>query len=129
MSAARSRSLASYGLLSLPILIWCLVVLPNHIGDWADVSINIVYGTVSVFQLVAGDISIFGEITPFFLATAIIALIPPSKNQVNIPAVLLASAGYVSFLHLNFYFTSGEGVGLLNAIDWPNHNITEPQKV
>jgi hypothetical protein len=119
------RSVAFYFLLSLPILAWALVVVPNHLFGLADISLAIVYAAVTVSPLVGGDVSIFGEVTPVLLAGAILALTPKSKGRINVLAIGLAVLTYALFLHLSVYFSSGPGVGLL-AADWSN--IEEPQR-
>jgi uncharacterized membrane protein len=124
---ARVQSAAFYGLLSLPIVFWALVVLPNYFFDLSPISTGMVYAAVTASPLIGGDVSIFGEVTPMLLAGAIIALIPKPKNGVDVIAIALAVASYVLFIQLSIYFSSGPGMAILYS-DW-HDNIAEPQKI
>jgi hypothetical protein len=123
----------SYGLLSIPIIAWAMLVLPNYATIFLPdtfpnayiLSTVVVKAIVTVSPLVIGDISIFGEITPIILAGAIITLLPGTRGTPNAPAVVLALIAYFMFLHLSIYFSSGAGTALLSA-DFDD--IQGPQK-
>jgi hypothetical protein len=112
-----------FGLLSIPILAWVVLVLPNYVTILLPnsfpnaymISSGFMKALVSVSPLVTGDISVFGEITPIILAGALIALLPDSRGVPNIPAIALAVVAYFMFLHLSIYFSSGAGAALLSA--------------
>jgi hypothetical protein len=67
---------AFYALLSVPILGWGLLVLPNWATTYLpnqfpnafQLSNGVLSAAVSAFGFVAGDISVFGELTPIALA-------------------------------------------------------------
>jgi hypothetical protein len=124
---------AVYGLLTIPILVWALLVLPNDATLYAPdrfpsaymISGSVVQAIVGASPLVASDISIFGEITPIIMAGAIIALLRSSREAPRVPAICLAIVAYLLFLHLSIYFYSGPGADLLSSVF---DNIEKPQK-
>jgi hypothetical protein len=117
---------AFYGLLSVPIILWAILVLPIYFSAGPDLSSNLVYGIVAVSPIVGGDVSLFGEVTPVVLAGAIIALLPNTKQDIKLIAIFMAILSYVLFVHLTIFFTSGPGVGLISA-NWDK--IDEPRKI
>lgn len=120
------RAFVFYSLLCLPILAWAAIVLPNDLTFInPDLSTTVVSYAVALSPVVGGDISIFGEVTPIVLAGLIITLAPKS-DRINYLAVALAIVSYLLFLHLSVYFSTGEGVGVL---DNTFREATGPQKV
>jgi hypothetical protein len=122
------RAAAFYLLLCIPIVVWAAVVIPNYLSflDSVNYSAAIVAAAVAVSPVVGGDISVFGEVTPVILAGSIIALMPAQAQNVNYAAIGLALCSYLLFVHLSVYFTSGQGVGLL---EFTFPSIAEPQKI
>jgi hypothetical protein len=120
------RVMAFYAFLVLPIALWALLVLPVYLANIPDLASAIVYAVVAVSPIVGGDVSIFGEITPVILAGAIIALMPSSKGDIKISAIILAVIAYVLFIQLTVFFSSGRGVAILSAT-WDE--ISQPQKI
>lgn len=120
------RAFAFYACLSIPIIAWALIVLPNYLLTGTDVSTAMVYAVITLSPVIGGDFSIFGEITPMILAGSIIALMPQAKDDINYSAILLAITSYLLFIHLSVYFSNGPGAGLI-AANWDNP--TNSQKV
>jgi len=105
------KVVAFYSVLSLPIIAWGLIVLPWWLKSY-EIPAAVVYAAIMATPLIAGDMSIVGEITPVILAGAIIALLPNSSWQVKVSAVLLAIITYILYIQLSIFF-SGAGQGLI----------------
>lgn len=134
------KTTALYALMCAPLLFWALLVVPEYASvEWPDrfsfgdyVSSVIVRAVVYAAPLISGDISIFGEITPVLFAGAIIALLPPSKGGVALPAVVLAALVYLTCIHLGYFFSNDAGYNILSATypDQGSHpDIHDAQKV
>jgi hypothetical protein len=135
-----NKTTGLYALMSAPVLMWALLYVPDFASvEWPDrfsfgydISNAIVQSIVYAAPLISGDISVFGEITPVLFAGAIIALLPPSKDRVAVPAVVLAGLAYVAYIHLGYFFSTGAGFDILSATypDTGAHpDIHEAQKV
>lgn len=108
------QSVAFYSLLSLPICVWGLMVLPNAGAESSSqISSAIIKTIVAMSPIVGGDLSIFGEVTPVLLAGSIIALAPNASNR-NYYALILCLLSYALFVHLSVYFTAGFGSVVLS---------------
>ena len=110
------RRIAFYLCLFIPIAGWAAVVLPTYFGRFEDLPYIIVKTCIDLSPVVAGDLSLFGEITPVVLAGAIIALMPPAKQNVDWGAAALALLTYFLYIQLNVFFVSGPGAGLIASI-------------
>jgi hypothetical protein len=125
MRTELKRTIVFYALLSIPIVIWVIFVLPNSVVTFFPnaylISTAAVQAAVSASPLIAGDISIFGELSPIILAGSIIALLPDSHGRLNVYALAVALVGYLMFLHLSIYFSTGGGAGLISSADF--HDI------
>jgi hypothetical protein len=125
MDTECKRTIGFYALLSIPIVIWAIFVLPNSVVSFFPnaylISRTAVQAVVSASPLVAGDISLFGEFSPIILAGSIIALIPDSHGRLNVYALAVALVGYLLLLYLSVYFSTGAGAGLIASADF--HDI------
>ena len=104
-----------YGLLILPIIAWAILVIPHYVFGADEVSAAVVGAVAYVSPIITGDLSLFGELTPAILATAIITLLPSGNTKVSLLAIAIILVGYVLFIHLSIFFSSGPGSALLAA--------------
>jgi hypothetical protein len=114
--AVSTRTFVFYSILSLPIIVWTAIVIPFWAGD-TDFPAALVSAIVKAAPLIAGDISVVGEITPGILAGLIIALLPSGQYETTIKAVALAVIIYFLYIYLAIFFAdTKEGARLLGLI-------------
>jgi hypothetical protein len=114
------RIAAFYFLLSIPVLGWASLVLPYYTAH-ETITLNIIQLLVGSSPVVAGDLSLFGEITPALIAGGIIAIMPTSSYSVKVIAVAIAVITYLLYIHLNIFLSGDVGEGLLSAV-WFDHD-------
>jgi hypothetical protein len=108
----------------LPIIVWIAIVIPFWAGD-ADFPAGLVSAIVTAAPLIAGDISVVGEMTPGILAGFIIALLPSSQYETTIKAVALAALIYFLYIYLAIFFSGEKGELLLGV---HSHDVSTDRK-
>jgi hypothetical protein len=120
------RTFGFYGLLGLPIIAWVVGVILFNV-NYSALS-SLLFTIVTVSPIVAGDISLVGEITPIALALSLIALAPTSRREINIVPIATALLIYVLYLHLTVFFSSPPGRALIRN-KWSGDQAVESTKI